>query len=78
MSFRRGFWIVSIVWIVAIVAAAPLLVEVLDDAGLGVSIPGLPVTGAEILLIGVLAFGPPLVARFVIRRTSAGSVVRRS
>jgi hypothetical protein len=55
-------------WILAIVASAPLLIEVLDRAGLGVSIPGLPVTGAEILFMGVLAAVPPLVAWLMIRR----------
>lgn len=66
----RRFWTLSAVWIVVIVAAAPLLIETLDDAGFGIRIPGLPVTGGEIVLIGLLAAAPPLVTAYIIRRRS--------
>lgn len=66
----RRFWTLSAVWIVVIVAAAPLLIETLDDVGFGIRIPGLPVTGGEIVLIGLLAAAPPLVTAYIIRRRS--------
>jgi hypothetical protein len=66
----RRFWVVSAVWILVMVATSPLLIEVLDDAGLGFSVPGLSVTASEILLVGVLAAIPPLIAAFFIRRRS--------
>jgi hypothetical protein len=65
---RRRFWVVTAVWIIAVVAAAPFLIEILDQAGLGVVFPGLSVTGSEILLIGLLAVVPPLIGAFVVRR----------
>jgi hypothetical protein len=66
----RRFWVLTVVWILAIVAIAPVLIEVLDDAGLGFRVPGLSVTGSEILLAGLLAAAPPLIVAFFIRRRS--------
>lgn len=64
----RRFWLITTAWILTIVAAAPLIIETLDDRGLGIRIPGLSVTGGEITLLGLLAALPPLVAAFIIRR----------
>jgi hypothetical protein len=69
----RRFWLVSAVWFLAIVGTAPLLIEVLDDAGLGIGVPGLSVTGGEILLIALLAIAPPAIAAFIVRRRSGSS-----
>jgi len=66
----RRFRVLSAVWILLVVATAPLLIEILDDAGLGVSVPWLSVTGSEILLIGLLAAAPPLIVAFFLRRRS--------
>jgi hypothetical protein len=56
-------------WTVLIVAAAPLIFEVLDDAGLGISIVGLSVTGGEMLFVALLALVPPLTAALLRNRT---------
>jgi hypothetical protein len=64
----RRFWIITAAWILGIVAAAPLIIETLDDSGFGIRIPGLSVTGGEITLLGLLAAVPPLVGAFIIRR----------
>lgn len=69
-EMTRRFWVLTVVWILAIVATAPVLIEVLDDAGLGLRVPGLSVTGSEILLAGLLAAAPPLIVAFFIRRRS--------
>jgi hypothetical protein len=66
----RRLWINSAIWSLAIVAAAPLIIEALDDRDLGIRIPGLSVTGGEIVLIGVLAAAPPLVSGYIMRRRS--------
>jgi hypothetical protein len=66
----RRFWTISAVWILAIVAAAPLIIETLDNEGFGIRIPGLSVTAGEILLIGLLAAAPPVVAGYVMWRRS--------
>jgi hypothetical protein len=69
-NMTRRFWIISAIWILAILAAAPLIIETLDDRDLGIRIPGLSVTGGEIVLIGLLAAAPPLVAGYIFWRRS--------
>jgi hypothetical protein len=65
----RRYWITTAVWILLIVGAAPLVVEILDDAGLGITFPGLFVTGGEILATGLLAAIPPILAACNLRRS---------
>jgi hypothetical protein len=64
----KFFWIGSVVWIVAVAASAPLLIEAADQRGVALLVPGLSVTASEILFGALVAFGPPLAAFWWLRR----------
>jgi hypothetical protein len=64
----KRYWIASAVWIVAVAATAPLLIEAADRRGIGLVLPGLSVTGSELLVGAFLALGPPLAAALWLRR----------
>ena len=72
----RRFWTITGAWILGIAAAALLIIEMLDDVGLGFRIPGLSVTGGEIALLGLLAGVPPLIAALIIRRRAESAIPR--
>lgn len=67
----KRFWILSLVWIAAVAACAPLLIEALDDRGIGLSIPGLSITGSELVVGVVIAFAPPMLVGLWLRTRRA-------
>jgi hypothetical protein len=66
----KRFWIISLAWIIAVAASAPLLIEAADRRGIGLALPGIPVTLSEVLVGAIIAFTPPLAILMWIRRRS--------
>jgi hypothetical protein len=48
-----------------------LLIEALDDRGIGLSIPGLSITGSELVVGVVIAFAPPMLVGLWLRTRRA-------
>ena len=58
----RYIWTLAAAWVAAVILLGPFAIEALDRARINITLPGLPVTVSEILVIACLAVIGPLVA----------------
>lgn len=64
----KRFWISSAAWLALVISATPVVIEALDQKGVALVVPGLPVSASEILFAVASALLPLVIASAWMRR----------
>ena len=73
MTMGRTYWLTTCLWVAAVLASAPLVIEQFDQRGIALLLPGLSVSASEFVFVAAAALTPPLVARAILRRRRASA-----
>jgi hypothetical protein len=73
MTMGRAYWLTTCLWVGAVLASAPLVIEQFDQRGVALLVPGLSVSASELVFAAAAALTPPLVVRAILRRRRASA-----